>query len=93
MLTYQFDSSTLSIQESKVEGDYEFRIHVQEEEQHQAMRDIRHYFAENRVHTDVLFYTQIDHGYQVIVRQDYYVAFVLQLFAYRLLTQVAWKDN
>ncbi|MGO0062100.1 hypothetical protein ACTID9_19045 [Brevibacillus fluminis] len=93
MLTYLFDPAKLSIQESKVEDDYEFRIHVKEEEQHEAMRDIRHYFAENRVHTDVLFYTHVDHGYQVIVRQDYYVAFVLQLFAHRLLTQVGWTDK
>lgn len=90
MLVYQFDSDVISITENLSENDYEFRIKVKTEEQHQALLAIRAYFDDNRVHTDVLFYTHMNQEYQVIVRKDYYVAFVLQLFSHRLLSQVAW---
>lgn len=90
MIHYQFDSSVITLSEQRNGNDYEFRIKVTTDEQHQSMQQIRSHFDHNDVHTDVLFYTHLDHGYQVIVREDYYVDFLLQLFKYRLLTNLAW---
>lgn len=90
MVRYQYEMNDLAITENKVEKEYEFRITVKTEEQHKAMQDIRAFFDHNRLHTDVMFYTHLDHSYQVIVREDYYVEFLLALFKHRLLTQLEW---
>lgn len=55
------------------------------------MKKIREQFDDNRVHTDVLFYYYPNHEYRIIVRQDYYVDFVLALMKHRLLESVKWS--
>ncbi|MBA4603611.1 hypothetical protein H2C83_15170 [Thermoactinomyces sp. AMNI-1] len=54
------------------------------------LRKVRNFFDENDVYTDVLFYVYTNHKYQVIVRQDYYNDFIIQLMKHRLLKSVEW---
>lgn len=53
---------------------------------------MRNFFDENDVYTDVLFYAYANHKFQVIVRQDYYNDFVIELMRHHLLQSIEWAD-
>ncbi|WP_410770894.1 hypothetical protein [Fontibacillus sp. BL9] len=92
MLTYQFNPDVVQIKEIDNEKDVEFEIRVLNEDAlvHE-LRQIRKWFENNDVHTDVLFYGYPNHTFKVIVRRDYYVEFILELMKHRLLQSVEWK--
>ncbi|MBD3917497.1 hypothetical protein H8B09_01925 [Paenibacillus sp. PR3] len=93
MLTYAFNPDIIYITESNNDGDVEFFIRFVVEAPHlEKFKEVQHYFEDNEVYTDALFYAYENHEYRVIVRSDYYVEFVLQLMKHRLVEQVQWKE-
>ncbi|GAX89927.1 hypothetical protein [Effusibacillus lacus] len=92
MIRYQYDENALSITEQKNENDIEFIIKIKDEDQYlQAIRQVRADFDHNDIHTDALFYTHPDHEYQVIVRKEYYIDFILCLFKHQLVKSLTWS--
>lgn len=93
VLTYTLDADVIHMTESNNDGDVEFTIRIVKEEPYlNRFKEVQHYFEDNEVYTDVLFYAYEKHEYRVIVRSDYYVEFVLQLMKHRLIEQVKWQD-
>lgn len=89
-LTYSYNKDVIHINEKPNEMDVEFDIRVISEEHWEGMKELQRRFEENNVLTDVLFYPYENHHYRVIVRQDYFVDFVLGLMKYKLLDKVMW---
>lgn len=91
MIRYDFDRDGLDIREMKNENDVEFHITIKDEEKYlPSFLQVRDFFNNNNIHTDVLFYSHPERVYQIIVREDYYSDFVLSLFKHRLLRSVSW---
>lgn len=94
MLAYRCNDDVAVITETVNEQDVEFHLRLLQTEPYlQRLKEIRHYFEENDIYTDVLFYIYKNHEYGAIVRQAYYVDFVLQLMKYGFLRSVEWKDE
>jgi hypothetical protein len=55
-----------------------------------AMKQIREHFDQDSLYTDVLFYAHKNNEYQIIVRRDYYIDFILCLFKYQFVKSVNW---
>lgn len=93
MLTYEYDQKLMNIEELSSGDDFEFWIRFQEAnaDAEKAVKNIRDEFDRNEVLTDVLFYAHTD-GYQWVVRNDFYVDFILQLFKHRLVRELRWKQ-
>ena len=95
MLRYEYVKDLLTIEELANGQDVEFRmkLHRPDVGVEMAVKKIRAFFDENDIYTDVLFYAQHNEEYQWIVRKDFYVDFVTQMFKYRLVTWIAWEDQ
>ncbi|WKB36313.1 hypothetical protein QS257_03930 [Terrilactibacillus sp. S3-3] len=92
-LNYQIDDSLIGLEEKKKnDDDVEFLITVKTDEALRRLRDIRKFYDSDKVYTDILFYTLVNRQYQVIVRRDVYVPFILRLFQFRLIRFVEWQD-
>jgi len=89
-LTYRYNKDVMEITEAASDTDVEFDIRVLSEELWPGMKKVQRFFEDNRVYTDVLFYAYADHHYRVIVRQDYYVDFILSLLKHRLVESAEW---
>ncbi|WP_078502787.1 hypothetical protein [Paenibacillus selenitireducens] len=90
-LTYMFDSQRFNIQETEDGGDVRFRIQgLEEVDLHVIMQRIQQDFEENRVITDVLMYVYPHQTFEFIVRQDFYVDFILSLMKYQILQRITW---
>ncbi|MFD0716488.1 hypothetical protein [Paenibacillus sp. GCM10027626] len=91
MLSYRFDDTIIDIQQKKDGDDFEFLVRIKNEAKAlEPMRAVRHIFEDDDDYTDVLFYAYPHHEYKVIVRQQHYVDFIVELLRHRLLEQVAW---
>ncbi|UVI33227.1 hypothetical protein [Paenibacillus spongiae] len=90
-LIYTYNKKVIQIEETKNESDFEFDIKFIEDKYMAGMKQIQKGFEENKVYTDVLFYPYDSHHYRIIVRQDYYVDFVLALLKHQLLVSVEWS--
>ncbi|MDR7319274.1 hypothetical protein [Brevibacillus nitrificans] len=91
MLIYKPNQDVIRIQETTNGNDIEFHIHIFGEEPFvERMKLVREKFDENQALTDVLFYVYPNHEYRVIVRQDYYNDFVLELMRHQFLQSVEW---
>ncbi|WP_308634425.1 hypothetical protein [Paenibacillus silvisoli] len=55
------------------------------------IREVWHYFDQNKDYTDVLFYAYPNHEYKVIVRQEHYADFLTELFKAQLLVRLEWN--
>ncbi|MEF3304691.1 hypothetical protein [Paenibacillus sp. GYB003] len=89
---YEWDAETIRIEESANGEDTEFAIEIVRHDPFaESMKRVQAHFEANEVHTDVLFYAYPGHRYQVIVRKDYYVDFLLELMKHRLLRALEWK--
>lgn len=94
VLAYRYNEQVIQIQESSNENDVEFLIKILQNEPYvEKMKKVRHFFDDNRVYTDVLFYALAEHKYKVIVRNDYYADFILELMKHRLLESVEWETE
>lgn len=91
-LNYQIDDLLIGLEEKKNDDDVEFLITAKTDEALRRLRDIRKFYDSDKVYTDILFYTLVNRQYQVIVRRDVYVPFILRLFQFRLLRFVEWQD-
>ncbi|GAA4709356.1 hypothetical protein [Brevibacillus fulvus] len=91
MLHYSFDSSLVEITEQKNEDDVTFTIQIKSETMRQRWKQVRFYFDDNKDYTDAFFYSHIDGHYEVIVRNDAVLPFLLQAFRYRCIESLAWK--
>lgn len=90
-ITYECNHEVVHIAESANDSDVEFDIRMIKEEYGEQLKQIQQKFEENNVLTDVMFYPYANQRYRVIVRQDYYVDFILALMKYRLLKRVEWR--
>lgn len=90
MIRYEYDNTALEIKENDNGDDFEFHIKVLDSALLHVIHKVRNYFDSNKIHTDVLFYTHPGREYQIIVRKDYYVDFILSLFKHQMLTLVRW---
>lgn len=89
-LIYKYNEANLSLQESLNEDDIEFHITFYEKELKKKLLKIKEFFNQNDVETDLLLYTHSDKHIQVIVRKDFYIDFILQLFKEHLLEEIKW---
>jgi hypothetical protein len=90
-VVYEFDKNAVVITEKDNGEDKEFTIKLHDESLDDGVHEVRDFFEQNKVYTDVLFYTHSDHSFQIIVKNEYYTDFVLKLFKEKLLTSVNWK--
>lgn len=90
-LKYQYDKEILTISEKQSESDIEITILFKNEESAKHLEAIRIFFDENDIYTDAIFNTYTDNSHQVIVRKDYYIDFILQLFKQTLLKSITWE--
>lgn len=91
MVNYTFDPDLIDIKETQNQEDVTLMIEVKSEVMRQRLKQIRHYFDENKDYTDVLFYSRNDGNYEVIVRNDMLVTFLLQAFRFRCIESLKWK--
>lgn len=89
-LSYRYNEKAVQISETPNEADVEFEIRALTDEHRAAIKELQRRFEDNSVYTDVLFYAYEDHRYRIIVRQDYYVEFILGLLKYQLLDAAEW---
>lgn len=92
-LSYHYDSEVLRIEEKQADGDVEFDMKIMAKEKWEVIKEIQHFFAENDVTTDAMFYPYEDYHVKVIVRQDFYLDFLLQLLKYQLFDGLAWTNE
>lgn len=93
-LRYTYNEELLTWEEQdNGEQDIEFwlRLSAPDANVEKAVKAMRNYFDHNDVLTDVLFYAHHNGEYQWIVRRDYYEAFVIRAFEYKLMTSLAWE--
>jgi hypothetical protein len=91
VLTYRFNKDVIQIRETGNDSDVEFVISLLVDEPYTAaIKEVQHKFDENRIHTDVLFYAYENHQYRIIVRQEYYNDFILELLRHQLLESAEW---
>ncbi|MEJ8544915.1 hypothetical protein [Brevibacillus borstelensis] len=91
MVTYTFDQSLIEIQETRNENDVTFSIEVKSEEMRNRLKQVRAYFENNQDYTDAFFYSRQDGRYEVIVRNDTVLPFLVQAFRFRCLESLQWK--
>jgi hypothetical protein len=93
MIDYRYDDQSIRIIEVVNMEDMEFKIQIIGEGAYvEGIKQVKAFFDDNRVYTDVLFYAYNNREYRVIVRKDYYVDFILSMFKHRLLKSVEWTD-
>ena len=90
-LSYRSCDEVLRISEQPNGADVEFDIQIVDEKMLAEMKKVQHYFEDNKVYTDVLFYPYEHKHYRVIVRKDYYADFILALLKQRLLEGAEWQ--
>lgn len=90
-LTYRYNAEVICISETPNDADVEFEIKIVAENMLAAIKEVQKVFEENKVYTDVLFYPYEKLRYRVIVRQDYYVDFILSLLKRRLIDSAEWS--
>jgi hypothetical protein len=89
-LIYRYNEAVVQISETPNEADIEFKIHTLTDEHWAGFKELQKSFEDNEIYTDVLFYAYEDHRCTAIVRQDYYVDFILGLLKHQLLESVEW---
>jgi len=89
-IEYIYDKNLLEIKEVANGNDMEFLITLFETELKKKLVKVRQYFDENKVLTDIHFYIHSNNNFQVIVRNDFYNEFIIQLFKEQLLQEIKW---
>lgn len=90
-IVYRYNKNVIAISETRNEDDVEFDIRIFEDKYWEEMKQVQRTFEGNSVHTDVLFYPYENHHFRVIVRQDYYLDFILALMKHQLLESTEWS--
>ncbi len=89
-LFYKYDDTFIHLTEAPNGEDIEFNLTFNNLELKKQLGEVKKFFDENDIYTDLLVYTHSDKHVQLIVRKDYYLDFVLQLFKHHLLNEVKW---
>ena len=89
-IEYKYDEKLLIVKETANGNDIEFTISLYSKDLKPPLEEVRDYFNENKILTDVLFYTHPNHVFQIIVRKDFYKDFLLQLFKHQIIQQLKW---
>ncbi|BFT72329.1 hypothetical protein [Paenibacillus sp. P36] len=92
-LTYDWNKDIVEISETQVSNELEFTIRILSDHHFNSMKLVQKNFEANDVITDVLVYPYTNHEYRVVVRNDFYEDFILQLCKYQLVTKVEWKKG
>jgi adenine specific DNA methylase Mod len=93
LISYKSNQDGFTLMEQKNNEDFEFTIVIKDTERYlPEMKRLREHYNLDNVYTDVLFYVHKDHEYQIIVRQDTYIDFVLSLFKYKFIQSIAWSS-
>ncbi|MEH7093563.1 hypothetical protein [Neobacillus vireti] len=87
---YTYDKKHIELKETTNGNDIEFFITLFNTELKKNLMKVRQYFDDNRVLTDILYYIHPNNNYQVIVRNDFYNEFIIQLFRQQLLKEIKW---
>ncbi|MEH7415200.1 hypothetical protein V7266_07935 [Neobacillus drentensis] len=87
---YTYDKSLIELNETANGNDIEFSITLFDNELKNKLMKVRQYFDANRVLTDIHYYIHPNNHYQVIVRNDFYNEFIIQLFSQQLLKEIKW---
>ncbi|WCN38684.1 hypothetical protein [Aneurinibacillus uraniidurans] len=91
MIRYHYATEELDVEEKENGQDREFLFHFKIPGQYvHDFQKVRAHFDRDRVITDVFFYPQADQRCRVIVRNDYYIDFVLALFKYQIFSRIEW---
>lgn len=91
MVRYSLDETRIEVQETENASDYTFRIKVKSEEMRTRLKQVRSFFEDNNDYTDAMFYSHHDGVYEVIVRKDMYIPFLLIAFKYRCIEALVWE--
>lgn len=89
-IQYKYNEKLIELKEVANGDDVEFFITILDEEAKNQLKKIREYFAENNILTDVHLYTLANNRYHLIVRKDFYIEFVSQLFKQQLVEEMKW---
>jgi hypothetical protein len=87
---YSYDKKHIELKETSNGDDIEFFITLMNSELKKNLMKVRQYFDDNRVLTDFHYYIHPNNNYQVIVRNDFYNEFIIQLFRQQLLKEIKW---
>lgn len=88
---YEWNKDEIDIQFNEHDGiDIEFNIRILNPQKNAGMDAICNYFEENNVITDVFIYAYEHHEYKVVVRNDFYVEFMIALFKNQLIEKLEW---
>jgi hypothetical protein len=90
-LTYKSNKEVIHITETPNDADVEFDIRIMNEQNWAKMKELQKKFEEDKVYTDVMFYAYENHHYQVIVRKDSYVDFIVSLLKHQLIERAEWS--
>jgi len=91
MVSYTYNHDLIEIQESANKEDTTFTIQVKSDEMRQQVKQLRNFFEDNKDLTDAMFYTLQDGRYEIIVRSNSYLLFLLHAFRFRCIETLAWK--
>lgn len=91
MVSYTYNQQLIEIQESANQEDITFTIRVHSEEMRRRVKQLRDYFEDNKDLTDAMFYSLQDGRFEVIVRHNSYLLFLLHAFRFRCIESIAWK--
>lgn len=89
--TYYYDEEKLKLKESQNGDDIEFNLTFVDQTFKKKLLSVKEFFNENDIYTDLLIYTHSDKHVQIIVRKDFYIDFLLQLFKQQLLLEIKWE--
>jgi hypothetical protein len=90
-IEYKYDEKILKIKELPNGDDIDFYLTFFETDLKKRIEKIQEYFSENSIVTDILVYKHPNNQFQIIVRKDFYVEFILQLFRQQLLQELRWR--
>jgi uncharacterized protein YajQ (UPF0234 family) len=90
MIEYKYNHQLLKIQETTNGIDVEFTLTLLDTSLKNHIKEIRDYFDLNNIVTDVQIYIHPNNRYQIIVRNDFYLDFITELFKHKLLDELKW---
>ncbi|UFJ42829.1 hypothetical protein LOK74_10180 [Brevibacillus humidisoli] len=91
MVSYTYDDAQIEVSESKNDEDVTFNVIVKTDEMRERVKELRSYFEENKDYTDAMFYSHQDGHYEVIVRNKFYLVFLLHAFRFRCIQSLSWE--
>lgn len=90
---YKYNDAIMALKEIRNGDDIEFHLTFYRQELKTKLLKIKEFFDQNDILTDLLIYTHSDKHIQVIVRKDFYLDFLLQLFKQQLLEEIKWEKE